>query len=79
MLQEVLYKHDIGLALLQEVTVCKITTIRRYASYINMGTEGRVNAILAKESYLITNIQRIPTGRGISAHFKGIRIINKIY
>ena len=64
------------LALLQEVTNSKITTIRRYTSYINMGTEDRGTAILAKDSYLLTNIQRIPTGRGISAHFNGIKIIN---
>jgi len=41
-----------------------------------MGTEGRGTAILAKDSYLLTNIQRIPKGRGISAHFNGIRITN---
>ena len=31
---------------------------------------------LGKDSYLLNNIQRIPTGRGISAHFNGIKIIN---
>jgi len=41
-----------------------------------MGTEGRGTAILAKDNYLLTNIQRIHTERGISAHFNGIRIIN---
>jgi len=76
MLEEFLHKHDIDLALLQEVTNNKVTTIRRYTSYMNMGTERRGTAILAKDSYLLTNIQRIPTGRGMSAHFNGIRIIN---
>jgi len=75
-LEEYLYKHDIYLALYQEVKYSNITTIRRYTSYINMRTEGRGTAILAKDSYLLTNIQRTPTGRGISAHFNGIRIIN---
>ena len=41
-----------------------------------MGTECRGTTILAKDSYLLTNIQRIPTVRGISAHFNGIKIIN---
>jgi len=41
MLEEFLYKHDIDLVLLQEVTNFKITTIRRYTSYINMGTDDR--------------------------------------
>jgi len=54
MLEEFLYKHDIDLALLQEVTNSKIITIRRYTSYINMGTEGRVTTILAKDSCLPT-------------------------
>jgi exonuclease III len=76
MLEEVLYKHDIDLALLQEVTNSKINKIRRYIAYINIGTEGRGTAILANDNYLITNIQRIPTRRGITAHFNGIKIIN---
>jgi exonuclease III len=41
-----------------------------------MGTEGRRTDILAKDSYLLTIIQRIPKGRGLSRHFNGIRIIN---
>ena len=52
MLEEFLYKHDTDLALLQEVTNSNITTIRRYTSYINMGTEGHGTAILPKDSYL---------------------------
>jgi exonuclease III len=40
-----------------------------------MGTQCRGTALLAKDSYLLTNIQRIPTERGISAYFNGIRII----
>jgi len=39
MLEVFLYKHDMDLALLQEVTTSKITTIRRYTSYIRMGRE----------------------------------------
>ena len=74
MLEEFLYKHNIDLALLQEVTNSKITTIRRYTSYINIGTEDRGTAILAKDSYFLTNIQRIPTGGGMSTPFSGIRI-----
>ena len=76
MLEKFLYKHDIDLALLQEVSTTKINTIRRYTFYINMGAEGRGTAILAKDCYILTNIQRITTGRGMSAHFNVIRIIN---
>jgi len=72
--EEFIYKHDIYLALLQEFTNFKITMFGRYASYINIRAEGRGTVILAKDSYLLTNIQRIPTGQGILAHFNGIRI-----
>jgi exonuclease III len=41
-----------------------------------MGTEGLGTGILAKDYYLFTDIHRTPTGRGISALFNGIRIIN---
>ena len=41
-----------------------------------MGTEGRGTAVIAKDGYILTNIQRIPTGRGIPAHFNGISVIN---
>jgi exonuclease III len=75
MLDEFLYKHDKDLTLIQEVTNSKITTIRRYVIH-QYGAEGRGTDILAKDSYLLTNIQRIITGRGLSAQFNGIRIIN---
>ena len=41
-----------------------------------MGTQCRGTALLAKDIYLLTNIHRNPTGRGISAYFNGIKIIN---
>jgi exonuclease III len=41
-----------------------------------MGSEGGGTAILAKDCYHITNIQRIPTGRGTSAQFNDIKIVN---
>jgi hypothetical protein len=41
-----------------------------------MGTDGRGSAILAKEGITLTNVQRIPSGRDISATLNGIRIVN---
>ena len=54
-LQDFLYKRDIDLALLQEVTNPKITTIRRYTPYMNMGMEGCGTTILVKDCYLLSN------------------------
>jgi exonuclease III len=76
MLQDFIYKHDLDVILLQEVTDITISNIQRYTAYINIGSEGRGTAILAKNCYNIANIQSIPTGRGISAHVNGIKIVN---
>jgi exonuclease III len=76
MLEEFLHKQDIDMAILQEVTNTKISTFKRYTTHINIGTEGRGTAILVKDCYALTNIHRIPTGRGILATFNGIKISN---
>jgi hypothetical protein len=52
-----LWRHDIDLALLQEVTSPQLDTIRRYAKYINVGTDRRGTAILAKDELTLTNIK----------------------
>jgi hypothetical protein len=51
MLEEFLYKHDIDLALLQEVTNTNITMFRRHTAHINIGHRGSGDAILAKDCY----------------------------
>jgi hypothetical protein len=50
--------------------------IKQYTTYIKVGKEGRGTAILIKDCYQLTNIQNIPTGRGISGQFNGITINN---
>ena len=75
MLEDFLRNQDIDIALLQ-VTHSNFTFLRRYEAHINVGTDNRGTAILAKEGFTITNITRLPTGRGIAADFEGIRIIN---
>jgi len=76
MLEGFLKGHDIDLMLLQEVTHANIHMISQYTAHMNIGTEGRGTAILAKEGLILTNIQRIPSGRGIAATLHGIRIVN---
>jgi exonuclease III len=76
MLEEYLRQQDIDIALLQEVTHTKLTTFRRYSTYINVGTDNRGTAILAKEGLTNTNTTRLPSGRGIAGRFEGIQIIN---
>jgi endonuclease/exonuclease/phosphatase family metal-dependent hydrolase len=52
--------------------------IPNYTAHLNIGTEGRWTAVLAKDVYTSTNIKRIPSGRGIAATFNGISIV-KLY
>lgn len=69
-------RQDIYIALLQEVIHTNITSHRRYNAYVNVGTDNRGTAILAKERTSLTDITHLPSGRGIAACYEGIRIIN---
>jgi exonuclease III len=76
MLDDYLRQQDIDVVLLQEVTHTKITSLRRYQTYVNVGTENRGTAILAKEGLSLTDIIRFPSGRRIAVCYEGIGIIN---
>ena len=76
MLEEFLHKHDIGIALLQEITHPDLSTLRNYNAHINQGTEGRGTAILTKAELTVTNIKRLPSGWGITSIINGTWIIN---
>jgi exonuclease III len=76
MLEELLWKQSIDVALLQEVTTKNITNIRGYTTYLNEGTTNRGTALVTKEGINVTSIKRIPTGRGMAAHINNMWIIN---
>jgi exonuclease III len=65
MLEDFLKRQDFDIALLQEVTHANFTTIRRYTAYVNERTVRTLH-----------NHKRLPSGRGISAMYKGIWILN---
>jgi len=71
MLEDFLCNQDIDIALLQEVTHSNFTLLRRYEAHINVGTDNRGTAILAKEGITITNITRLPTGQGLQQILRG--------
>jgi len=79
MLEDFMRRQEIDLMLLQEVTHVNISMIGNYTAHINIGTDGRGNAILVKEGLTLTNIQRVPSGRGIAATLHGILIVNTKY
>ena len=75
MLGAFLKLHDIGVALLQEVTHSAFTVIQDNIG-VNEGIEKRGTAILTKVGLPPQHIKRIPSGRGIVAAIKGIWIIH---
>ena len=76
LLGEFLFQNDIDIALLQEVTTTNLTSIRNYTVFDNIGTDGRGTAILAKPGINLTDVKRLPSGRGIAASFFGTKIVN---
>jgi endonuclease/exonuclease/phosphatase family metal-dependent hydrolase len=76
MLEVFLYKNDIDIVLLQEVTLPNITAVHRYTAHINIGTEGRGTAILMKAKLTARNVKRSHTDRGIALEFNRMWIIN---
>jgi hypothetical protein len=79
MLEEFLWKHDIDIILLQEVTSTQIETRRRYTTFVNIGAEQRGTAILVKDGLTITHTKRLPSGRGIAGTFNGTWFVNILY
>jgi exonuclease III len=75
-LEDVFRRQVIDLALLQEVTRGGLTTLLRYTAHTNIRTERRGTAFLAKHGLVLSDIRRIPSGRGIAATYNGMRIIN---
>jgi endonuclease/exonuclease/phosphatase family metal-dependent hydrolase len=76
MLAEFIYKQDLDVILLQEVTNQSITMVQRYIAYTNLGTEGRGTAILTKDVLQAEQVERSPSGRGIAIKLKGVWYIN---
>jgi len=76
MLEDFLWRQDTDFALLQEVSHTTLNTIRRYTVHMNIGADRCGTAILAKDGSALSNIQRLPSGRGMSASFRGIMIVN---
>ena len=76
MLNDFLQKQDIDIILLQEVTRPVFDDIRGFNAHINIGTTGRGTAILTRDPIMLTDIECLPTGRGMAAIFENITIVN---
>jgi len=76
MLNNFLLRQDLGIALLQEVTNNDFSPFCGYAASVNEGIDKRSTAILLKERIFLSNIKRLPSGRGIAGLFKDTWIMN---
>jgi len=76
MLNNFLLRHDIDIALLQEVTNNDFPPICGYAAFVNEGSDKRGTAILLKEGSSLSNVKRLPSGRGTARLFKDTWIMN---
>jgi exonuclease III len=77
MLREFLRSQDIDIVFLHEVTNHALQDLEGYNIYLNVGTEMRGTAIVTKQDLQITNINKLPFGRGMTADFRGVKLINK--
>jgi hypothetical protein len=67
MLEELLRRQEIDIALLQEVVNHRLKTMPGYHIHTNVGTDKRGTALVMREGIHAQEIKRIPTGRGIRA------------
>jgi exonuclease III len=76
MLEEFIQRHDIDIALLQEVTDEEKLTCRGYQITANVRTTGRGTAIVHKLNIQFQRIERIPSERGIAAYLNDTSSVN---
>jgi exonuclease III len=76
MLHDFIRRHDLDIVFPQEVTDPAILNVTEYATYLNIGTNMRGTAIVARHDFPFTNITSLPTWRAIAANHGGLRLIN---
>ena len=76
MLRDFLRSQDIDIVFLQEVTNHALQDLYGYNTYLNVGTDMRGTAFVTKQDLQITNINKLPSDRGITADFGGVKLIN---
>jgi len=75
MLEEFIQKHDVDIAVLQEVTSVHNITIKGY-QIDNIGTAGHGTATLTRDDLQMHRIRRLPSGQGLAAYYNNICLVN---
>jgi hypothetical protein len=73
---EYLPKHEIEILLPQKVTHTDFDMIRGYNAYTNVATNNRGTAMITREQITLTDITRLPLGRGMAARYRGVWLAN---
>ena len=76
MLEEFLRRHDVDIALFQDVTIENNLVFQGYQIISNIGTLRRGMAIVSKLEINLHRIVRLPTGWGLVAHYANTCIVN---
>jgi exonuclease III len=76
MLAEFLYRNDFTLLLLQEVTHTDLARIRDYDSHMKIEADMRGTAMLVRHTDNLDQVIRLPSGRGMAASYKDLRVAN---
>jgi exonuclease III len=71
-----LRQQETDIALLQKVTTDRINNIPNYTAYVNTGTDLSGTAILTRAGILLTDVKRLPNGRGKADLFQTAWIVN---
>jgi exonuclease III len=73
MLHDFLKSHALDILFLQEITHHNFGNLPRYTTYTNVGT-ARGTAFVTRNGLKVTNITKLPTGRGIAAECEEITL-----
>jgi endonuclease/exonuclease/phosphatase family metal-dependent hydrolase len=76
LLGDFLWKNDVDVALLEEVTHKNFDAIRVYTATVKKKKEKRGTTILTKDRLSTANVKRLPSGHGITALFMDTWLIN---
>ena len=76
MLTDFLHRHAIDIIFLQEVTRPVFHDVRGFPAHINIGAHERGTAILTRDHIMLSDIECLPTGRGMATNFEGITLVN---
>jgi exonuclease III len=76
MLEEFLRKQEIDILLLQEVVIPDLDMLKDYTACVNVGTDMRGTAMVVKDPVTLTDVKKLPSGRGIFASVSGVWFVN---